>query len=203
MALACLRISFHDTFCRRQFFDFAAFPPAAPSLLSCPLLTPFVAPGCGEFGVSAGDAPLVGGTVSREYWLRPSLPRAFCGGRPPRRGAGGGLGSAAGASGGVGSEGSVCMAGSSLGVGVGVGSRGSLSVRCQLAFCIHVWCSYRRPSVALHVLCACLLLRCAPCLGPSRVAPSDTDFVLRLREVSAWGRTLLYCRLPTLGPVSC
>jgi hypothetical protein len=82
--------------------------------------------------VSAGETPLVGGTVSREYWLRPSLPRAFCGGRPPLRGAGAGLRSEVGTSGGAGSETVGAMAGSVLGIGSGVGSRASFSVRCQL-----------------------------------------------------------------------
>jgi hypothetical protein len=125
-------MSFQDSFCNRQFLDLAGLPPAVPSLLSCPLLTPFVALACGECGVSVGEIPLVGGTVSREYWLRPSRPRAFCGGRPPLREVGGGLGSEVGTSGGAISETTGGMMGSSLGVGVGVGSRASFSVRCQL-----------------------------------------------------------------------
>jgi hypothetical protein len=77
-----------------------------------------------------GDTPLVGGAVSREYWFRPSLPRAFCGGRPPLLGAGAGLRSAVDASGIVASGAKEGMAGSSTGVGVGVGSRASCSFPC-------------------------------------------------------------------------
>jgi hypothetical protein len=65
-------MSFHESFCNRQFFVFVGLAPAVPvpvpSLLSCPLLTPFVALACGEGAMSrAGEPPFVAGAVSREY----------------------------------------------------------------------------------------------------------------------------------------
>jgi hypothetical protein len=45
MAPAGRRMSFQETFCSRQFFDLVSLLPATPSLLSCPLLMPFVALG--------------------------------------------------------------------------------------------------------------------------------------------------------------
>lgn len=63
--------------------------------------------------------------ASLEYWFRPSLPRDFCGGRPPRRGAGGGFDVSTGASGGADAEITVGAAGSSVGVGVTSKASGS------------------------------------------------------------------------------
>lgn len=121
-------MSFQESFCKRQFFVLVGLLPATPSLLSWPLLAPFVVVACGDWATSfLGEVPLVAETVSLEYWFRPSRPRAFWGGRPPLRGAGADLGSAAGGSGGVASVacgGIIC----SSAAGVGVGSESSSSI---------------------------------------------------------------------------
>jgi hypothetical protein len=128
-------MSFQESFCRRQFFVLVGLCPAVPSLLSCPLLAPFVTFACGDCAMSfLGEVPLVAGMVSLEYWFRPSRPRAFCGGRPPLRGAGAGLRSAIGVSGIAASVANGGIAGSST-AGVGVGSGSSISSKRQPGLC--------------------------------------------------------------------
>ena len=187
-------MSFHDSLCRREFFDLIVLCPVAPSLLSCPLLLPFVPIGCGEFTMSfAGDAPFTADSASREYWFRPRRPRDFCGGRPPRRGAGVGFENSIGASGGAVAEVMAVAAGSSVGVGVASEGSGSASLSVEHTFVLPSL-TYRLPSYVQRVLCVCWLPRYVPVRALSRVALSLVDFLRLHRAVSALVQRLLCYR---------
>jgi|SRR5690242_3306411 len=184
-------ISFHDSLCRRVFFDLFDLCPVAPSLLSCPLLLPFVPLACGEFAMScAGDMPFA---ASREYWFRPSRPRDFWGGRPPRRGIGVGFKGSICASGGADTEFIAGAGGSS--VGVGVASRASdsagLSVKC---ISVALSLTYRLLSYVQRVLCVCLLRLYVPAHAPSRVVPFRAGFLPLPLVAFASAQRLLCCR---------
>lgn len=155
-------MSFHDNLCRREFFDLAALCPVAPSLLSCPLLLPFVPLVCGELTASfAGDAPFAADKASREYWFRPRRPLDFCGGRPPRRGAGAGFNVSMGASGGADAEADAetGITGSSVGVGVASETSGSSLLSVRQNTCTHdlnIPSAFLRSARPLRLLAASL-----------------------------------------------
>jgi hypothetical protein len=191
-------MSFHDSLCRREFFDLAALLcPVVPSLLSCPLLVPFVPLGCGEFASSvAGDTPFTAASASREYWLRPRRPRDFCGGRPPRRGVGAGLEVSISTSGGADAEMGAGATGSSVGVGVASGGSDSALLSVGLANML-MSLPYRLPFSVQLALCVCWLPQCVPARVLSLSVPFLVGSLQLRRVVSASVRKLLYCHLLT------
>jgi hypothetical protein len=188
-------MSFHESLCRREFLDLVVLLcPVVPSLLSCPLLLPFVPLGCGEFASSvAGDAPFAADSASREYWLRPRRPRDFCGGRPPRRGVGAGLEVSIGASGGADTVRGVGATGSSVGVGVASGASDSALLSVELrnaSMCL----AYHLLFYVQLALCVCWLPQCVPARVPSLAVPSPVDSLQLHRVAFASVLKPLYCR---------
>lgn len=187
-------MSFHDSLCRRVFLALDVLFPVAPSLLSCPLLLPFVPLRCGEFMLScAGDAPFTPRNASREYWFRPRRPRDFCGGRPPRRGAGVGFKDSTGVSDGADTDATAGAAGSSVGVGVASEASGSALLSVERTH-FKVSLAYRLLFYVQHVLCVCWLHPCVLVHGLSRAAPSRVGSSRLPRAVFALVLRLLCCR---------